>query len=57
MTEGAQIVEMHALMEANIPLIDLENNRILKEMRNSVNRNLTMPGRTELTCKFFFDFS
>ncbi len=35
--EGAQIVDMLAIMEANVALMDLENIRILKEMRNSVN--------------------
>ena len=35
--EGAQIVDMLAVMEANVALMDLENIRILKEMRNSVN--------------------
>ena len=38
--EGAQIVDMLAVMEANIALMDLENIRILKEMRNSVNRKV-----------------
>lgn len=38
--EGAQIVDMLAIMEANIALMDLENIRILKEMRNSVNRQV-----------------
>ena len=38
--EGAQIVDMLAVMEANVALMDLENIRILKEMRNSVNRKL-----------------
>ena len=33
--EGAQIVDMLAVMEANVALMDLENIRILKEMRNS----------------------
>ena len=36
--EGAQIVDMLAIMEANVALMDLENIRILKEMRNSVVR-------------------
>ena len=38
--EGAQIVDMLAVMEANVALMDLENIRILKEMRNSVNRKV-----------------
>ena len=38
--EGAQIVDMLAVMEANVALMDLENIRILKEMRNTVNRKL-----------------
>ncbi|MBQ8304633.1 MAG: DNA-binding protein WhiA [Blautia sp.] len=38
--EGAQIVDMLALMGAGIALMDLENVRILKEMRNSVNRKV-----------------
>ena len=38
--EGAQIVDMLAIMEANVALMDLENIRILKEMRNSVNRKV-----------------
>lgn len=38
--EGAQIVDMLAIMEANVALMDLENVRILKEMRNSVNRKV-----------------
>lgn len=38
--EGAQIVESLALMGANISLMNLENVRILKEMRNSVNRKV-----------------
>lgn len=40
MKEGAQIVDMLAVMEANVALMDLENIRILKEMRNSVNRKV-----------------
>lgn len=40
MKEGAQIVELLGLMEANVALMDLENIRILKEMRNSVNRKV-----------------
>ena len=38
--EGAQIVEALAVMEANISLMKLENIRIVKEMRNSVNRQV-----------------
>lgn len=38
--EGAQIVDMLAVMEANVALMNLENIRILKEMRNSVNRKV-----------------
>ena len=38
--ECAQIVDMLAVMEANVALMDLENIRILKEMRNSVNRKV-----------------
>ena len=38
--EGAQIVDMLAVMEANVALMDLENIRILKEMRNSINRKV-----------------
>ena len=38
--EGAQIVDMLAVMEANVSLMNLENIRIVKEMRNSVNRKV-----------------
>lgn len=38
--EGAQIVELLGLMEANVALMNLENIRILKEVRNSVNRKV-----------------
>lgn len=38
--EGGQIVDMLAVMEANVSLMDLENIRIIKEMRNSVNRRV-----------------
>ena len=38
--EGAQIVDMLAIMEANVALMDLENIRIVKEMRNTVNRKV-----------------
>ena len=40
MKEGAQIVEMLAVMEANVSLMNLENIRIVKEMRNNVNRKV-----------------
>jgi hypothetical protein len=36
--EGSQIVDLLNIMEAHIALMDLENVRILKEMRNNVNR-------------------
>lgn len=38
--EGAQIVDILNVMEAHRSLMDLENVRILKEMRNSVNRKV-----------------
>ncbi len=38
--EGSQIVEVLAVMEARLALMELENIRILKEMRNSVNRQV-----------------
>lgn len=38
--EGAQIVDLLALMEANISLMNLENIRIFKEVRNNVNRKV-----------------
>lgn len=38
--EGSQIVDLLGLMEAHVALMDLENIRILKEMRNSVNRQV-----------------
>ncbi|NBH14883.1 DNA-binding protein WhiA [Lachnospiraceae bacterium] len=38
--EGAQIVDMLNIMEAHVALMRLENVRILKEMRNSVNRQV-----------------
>ena len=40
MKEGAQIVDMLAVMEANVALMNLENIRIVKEMRNTVNRKV-----------------
>lgn len=38
--EGEQIVELLGLMGANVSLMNLENIRILKEMRNSINRKV-----------------
>ena len=38
--EGSQIVELLSVMEAHVALMELENIRILKEMRNSVNRQV-----------------
>lgn len=38
--EGAQIVEVLNVMEAHVALMNLENVRIIKEMRNSVNRKV-----------------
>ena len=38
--EGAQIVDALNIMEAHIALMNLENVRILKEMRNTVNRKV-----------------
>ena len=38
--EGSQIVDILNVMEAHIALMKLENVRILKEMRNSVNRQV-----------------
>ena len=38
--EGSQIVDMLNVMEAYVSLMKLENVRILKEMRNSVNRKV-----------------
>ena len=38
--EGAQIVDMLNIMGAHVSLLELENVRILKEMRNSVNRKV-----------------
>ena len=38
--EGSQIVEILNVMEAPLALMELENIRILKEMRNSVNRQV-----------------
>ena len=38
--EGAQIVDILNVMEAHVALMNLENVRILKEVRNSVNRKV-----------------
>lgn len=38
--EGSQIVDILSVMEAHVALMELENIRILKEMRNSVNRQV-----------------
>lgn len=38
--EGSQIVDILNIMEAHISLMELENVRILKEMRNTVNRKV-----------------
>lgn len=38
--EGAQIVDVLNIMEAHVSLLELENVRILKEMRNTVNRKV-----------------
>ena len=38
--EGSQIVELLNVMEAHVALMELENVRILKEMRNQVNRQV-----------------
>lgn len=38
--EGSSIVELLNVMEAHVALMELENVRILKEMRNSVNRQV-----------------
>lgn len=38
--EGSQIVDMLNIMEAHVALMNLENVRIVKEMRNSVNRQV-----------------
>lgn len=38
--EGSQIVDMLRVMEAHVSLMNLENVRILKEMRNTVNRKV-----------------
>lgn len=38
--EGSQIVDLLNIMEAHVSLMELENVRILKEMRNSINRKV-----------------
>ena len=38
--EGAQISDLLNVMEAHVALMELENVRILKEMRNSINRQV-----------------
>ena len=38
--EGSQIVDMLNIMEAHVSLMELENVRILKDMRNAVNRKV-----------------
>ena len=38
--EGSQIVDILNVMEAHVSLMELENVRIMKEMRNSVNRKV-----------------
>ena len=38
--EGAQIADMLRVMEAHMALMEFENIRILKEMRNSINRQV-----------------
>ena len=38
--EGSQIVDLLNIMEAHVALMDFENVRILKEMRNHVNRKV-----------------
>ena len=38
--EGSCIVELLGIMEAHVSLMNLENLRILKEMRNSINRRV-----------------
>lgn len=38
--EGSQIVDVLNIMEAHLALMNLENVRILKEMRNSINRQV-----------------
>ena len=38
--EGAQIVDLLNIMEAHVALMEFENVRILKEMRNTINRKV-----------------
>ena len=38
--EGSQIVDLLNIMEAPLALMDLENVRIMKEMRNDINRKV-----------------
>ncbi len=38
--EGSQIVDLLNIMEAHVSLMELENVRIIKEMRNSINRQV-----------------
>jgi DNA-binding protein WhiA len=38
--EGAQIVDLLNVMEAHVALMEFENVRILKEMRNTINRKV-----------------
>ena len=38
--EGAEIVDLLNIMEAHVSLMELENLRIVKEMRNSINRRV-----------------
>lgn len=38
--DGSQIVDLLNIMEAHLALMELENVRILKEMRNSINRQV-----------------
>ena len=40
MKEGSQIVDLLNVMEAPVALMEMENVRILKEMRNMVNRKV-----------------
>ena len=38
--EGSQIVDLLNIMEAHVALMDFENVRILKDMRNTINRKV-----------------
>lgn len=40
MKEGAAVVDLLNIMEAHVSLMNMENFRILKEMRNSINRKV-----------------